>query len=279
MNKPYPSSAVVRTEVMAGKESWDKCWIEYDPVEYTAPVVLAGPVWADGPLKPEGSPKNPVGRTGMTGRGLLGRWGPNFAADPIVTRLQKHTVGGLVLHEDCLIKRGGQSGAGEGEWGIPGGMVDARVDGGHISMTLAREFTEEALSAHAPDAGAGIDVAGFFETGTVIYKGYVDDPRNTDDAWMETTVSSIVDVDGSFLASCGFDAGTGRVYAGGDDATHVQMVPYTPGLKMFAGHADFLRLNDEHIQTCYGESGKTEEYVLPDLDFVCSCESMKRFTV
>ena len=30
--------------------------------------------------------RNPVGRTGMVGRGLLGRWGPNHAADPIVTR-------------------------------------------------------------------------------------------------------------------------------------------------------------------------------------------------
>ena len=29
---------------------------------------------------------NPMGRTGMTGRGLLGRFGPNHAADPIVTR-------------------------------------------------------------------------------------------------------------------------------------------------------------------------------------------------
>lgn len=30
--------------------------------------------------------RNPTGRTGLTGRGLLGRWGPNHAADPIVTR-------------------------------------------------------------------------------------------------------------------------------------------------------------------------------------------------
>lgn len=30
--------------------------------------------------------RNPVGRTGLTGRGLLGRWGPNHAADPVVTR-------------------------------------------------------------------------------------------------------------------------------------------------------------------------------------------------
>ncbi|PNJ52682.1 NUDT9 isoform 7 [Pongo abelii] len=30
--------------------------------------------------------RNPAGRTGLVGRGLLGRWGPNHAADPIITR-------------------------------------------------------------------------------------------------------------------------------------------------------------------------------------------------
>ena len=34
----------------------------------------------------DGLPQNPVGRTGMKSRGTLGKWGPNHAADPIVTR-------------------------------------------------------------------------------------------------------------------------------------------------------------------------------------------------
>lgn len=33
-----------------------------------------------------GRPLNPQGRTGLKGRGILGKWGPNHAADPIVTR-------------------------------------------------------------------------------------------------------------------------------------------------------------------------------------------------
>lgn len=37
----------------------------------------------------EKRPLNPVGRTGLTGRGLLGRWGPNHAADPIVSRWKR----------------------------------------------------------------------------------------------------------------------------------------------------------------------------------------------
>lgn len=34
----------------------------------------------------DGLPINPMGRTGLMGRGQLGRWGPNHAGDPIVTR-------------------------------------------------------------------------------------------------------------------------------------------------------------------------------------------------
>lgn len=34
----------------------------------------------------EGRPINPTGRTGLRGRGVLGKWGPNHAADPIVSR-------------------------------------------------------------------------------------------------------------------------------------------------------------------------------------------------
>lgn len=34
----------------------------------------------------DGIPRNPIGRTGVCGRGQLGKWGPNHAADPVVTR-------------------------------------------------------------------------------------------------------------------------------------------------------------------------------------------------
>ena len=38
-----------------------------------------------------GLPRNPRGRTGVCGRGELGQWGPNHAADPIVTRKEPLT--------------------------------------------------------------------------------------------------------------------------------------------------------------------------------------------
>ncbi len=34
---------------------------------------------------------NPRGRTGISDRGTLGKWGANFAADPLVTRNNPET--------------------------------------------------------------------------------------------------------------------------------------------------------------------------------------------
>jgi ADP-ribose pyrophosphatase YjhB (NUDIX family) len=80
---------------------------------------------------PEGRPLNPRGRTGMCERGLLGKWGANQAADPIVTRLQPETARlqvVAVLRKDT------------GDWALPGGMVD---DAEVVSVTVRREFAEE----------------------------------------------------------------------------------------------------------------------------------------
>lgn len=46
----------------------------------------------------DGYPQNPVGRTGICGRGILGRWGPNHAADPVVTRWKRLESGELLQY-------------------------------------------------------------------------------------------------------------------------------------------------------------------------------------
>lgn len=171
--------------------SWESEYPEYDPPYYVSPVVLKNDHsknpsgWADpedlsqmpeipgesftGILHsdPQGRPLNPVGRTGLAGRGLLGKWGPNYAADPIVTRVNGET--GEV--EMLAVQR-----RDNGQWAIPGGMVDK---GEEVSSTLARELEEE--------TGVTLDMS----EGHLIYRGYIDDPRNTDHAWMETTAKHL----------------------------------------------------------------------------------------
>ncbi|MBM4402637.1 MAG: NUDIX domain-containing protein [Candidatus Cloacimonetes bacterium] len=178
-----------RFPVPDDKVSWGADYPDYDPPSFVAELVLENDCirkqggWADpesieatkeirdivsyeGVIRydKEGYPLNPRGRTGIRGRGLLGKHGPNFAADPIVTRVNV-TTGQL---EILLIQR-----SDTGEMAIPGGMVDY---GEKVSSTLRREFKEE--------AGTELD----FGDAELVYQGYVDDPRNTDNAWMETSV-------------------------------------------------------------------------------------------
>lgn len=71
---------------------------------------------------------------------------------------------------------------------LSGGMVDA---GEKVSATLKREFTEEAL-----DGVNDEQLDSLWTKGTEIYKGYVDDPRNTDNSWMETVAVNFHDDSG-----------------------------------------------------------------------------------
>ena len=218
------------------KLAWDVAFPEYQPVSFTALVVLQNwpNGWADppdvaqlgrklsshtGPLRydKDGRPLNPMGRTGLAGRGVLGRWGPNFAADPIVTR-----DGGRPGLVEMLAIRRRDSGA----WAIPGGMVDY---GEEISETLAREFREE--------AGVDLDMQDAVE----LYRGYVDDPRNTDHAWMETIVKH------KHLAP---EFASKLQPKAGDDASEVCWMPLVPENieALYASHSEFVRRALERIQ-------------------------------
>ena len=174
-----------------------------------------------------GAPINPRGRTGMKGRGLLGKWGPNHAADPIVTR--KNPENGNL--EVVAVQRRDTD-----EYALPGGMVDA---GEKAKKTLQREFCEEAINngVHAGNREQVEEmVRKLFEGGgELIYKGYVDDPRNTDNAWMETM---------AYHFHCDVDTAQNLVLTGGDDAkaaTWLRMDPtHEPRYaKLYADHRLF----------------------------------------
>jgi ADP-ribose pyrophosphatase len=204
----YPDRFLVPDD----KVSWSVDWPEYAPVDFTHAAVIkfdetvTANGWADAADKQKidwakvftrvtyannGTmskteddpplPRNPNGRTGLVGRGLLGRYGPNHAADPIVTRYDPKNTGHLQM---VAIKRKDQ-----GDWAIPGGMVDV---GELVSVTIRREFEEEAASvpeADRPRVTEMLDQLFGKESklGQRVYAGYVDDPRNTDNSWIETT--------------------------------------------------------------------------------------------
>ena len=179
-----------RAEVPDDKVSWRKWWPAYQPVAFTHGAVhannrlLKAAGWADPPdcallkeewrarvsfesnwsFDPEGRPLNPRGRTGMCERGLLGKWGANQAADPIVTRLQPKT---RRLQVVAILRKD------TGDWALPGGMVD---DAEVVSAAVRREFAEEcgAIEDETERRKFSEMVDELFVTGQVAYR--VDPP-------------------------------------------------------------------------------------------------------
>lgn len=113
-----------------------------------------------------GLPLNPRGRTGITGRGMLWFWGPNRAADMLITRPAEMAG----EYEFLAILRA------NGKWAMPAGMED---QGETPIQTVFREVMEETSLILTPQS------AGYFK---LICQCYVDDPENTDNAWKETTL-------------------------------------------------------------------------------------------
>lgn len=252
---------VYRTYVPDDKVSWRVDWSKYNPVEYVHPTVKKNPNWADpkntviimnwnelnlainrkshlGEYEVVGGyPLNIIGRTGICGRGLLGKWGPNHAADPVVTRWKLDEDGKKVknpktkkkiLQFVCIKRKD------TGEWAIPGGMCDP---GEKASYTMYREFNEEACNNESMSQGdrdvVKRKLKKFFNKGEEIYKGYVDDPRNTDNAWMETVVYNFHDDDRSAMKGIKLSAG--------DDASHAVWKDIDSDLRLYASHRLFIQ--------------------------------------
>ena len=113
---------------------------------------------------------NPRGKTGIQGRGELGKWADNWAADVIVTKEEAGELFVLLCTKTC---NDGSSLC------FPAGMVEA---GEEVPQTMRRELCEEAVTdSTAVDQLFSDDC----KVGTV-YAGFVDDYRNTDHAWIVT---------------------------------------------------------------------------------------------
>jgi len=132
--------------------------------------------------------------------------GVNFTADAVVIDPAKDKI--------LLIERNDQ-----GEWALPGGFIDR--DDPSAEYAAAREAMEEADLSPRPAE-------------TILFRGVVDDPRNSNDAWIETSAYLFfADVDEPLIS--------------GDDAKSVDWKDLgdLPGL--YASHADIVELGIDYL--------------------------------
>ncbi|XP_020927162.1 transient receptor potential cation channel subfamily M member 2 isoform X2 [Sus scrofa] len=209
----YPNSPVLRFPVPNEKVPWETEFLIYDPPFYSADrkdkdlVDPVGDTWeplsrisfnaVEGHLDRrsfhgayalrDGFPLNPMGRTGLRGRGDLVCFGPNHTLQPVITRWKRNQDGAIcrksikkmleVLVVKCSLSE---------HWALPGG---SREPGETLPRKLKQVLRHEFWASFE----------NLLRQGAEVYKGYVDDPRNTDNAWIETVAVSIHFADQSDL--------------------------------------------------------------------------------
>jgi len=251
----YPKRFPVPDEFV----DWKNEYPDYKPVEFTADGTkknskdLSDPkeikeihkrLTYEPPIRVDqesGRPLNPRGRTGLSGRGTLYNWGPNHAADPIVTKSDED--GNVYM---VAIKR-----KDTGVWAIPGGMVDP---GETVSVTLRREFEEEAGAVESEEERKTLKklLNELFDEKNAqrIYKGYVDDPRNTDNSWMETAAIHF---------HCSPELAKALPLKAGDDAAQVRWLKVSDSQpeyqNLFASHKSFADLAVSKLRESSKRSG------------------------
>lgn len=166
-------------------------------------------------------PINPYGPTGIGGRGLLGKWGPNHAADPVVITYDNTKK----IYQVLVIERKDIPGI----YALPGGMQD---DCECISKTVTRELKEE--------TNVILDI----NNSQLIYSGYVNDPRNTDHAWLETCVYlfNINQSQREILL---------KTMSAGDDAISIKLIDIDDSNEiyknLYANHKEFVEMSLNYI--------------------------------
>uniref|UniRef100_W5MUC8 Transient receptor potential cation channel, subfamily M, member 2 n=1 Tax=Lepisosteus oculatus TaxID=7918 RepID=W5MUC8_LEPOC len=114
---------------------------------------------------------NPVGRTGLEGSGSLYQLGPNKALDPVITRWKVDSEGSILEFIAVRNKK-------DEIWAFPGGILQP----GETLPERLKEVVGKKLQEK---------IESMLHCGIKVYQGYVDDCRNTDNAWVETTAINI----------------------------------------------------------------------------------------
>ncbi|XP_066542051.1 transient receptor potential cation channel subfamily M member 2-like isoform X2 [Hoplias malabaricus] len=160
----YPGSTVKRFPVPEEEVPWEADFPLYSPPIYNQQKM------SESESSTLDNYRNPGGRTGIKGRGSLKSLGPNHTLDTVFTRFEGPILEFLAVWEEtaqCWTFPGGPA--------HPGELLPLRLE-----TTLGKKLYKK-IKAEV-ESGTGVKE---------VFRGYVDDSRNTDNAWVETIVITV----------------------------------------------------------------------------------------
>ena len=166
-------------------------------------------------------PRNPRGRTGLAGRGLLGLWGANLSVAALVVRTNPDS-GNL---EILLAGREGSSGLEV----LKGFVLPDEEAEDALRRVLSQEAGWESGDSRA----------------SVVFEGYTYDSRQTDNAWVETRAFLVLPDEAPTLLTPGGEFDEIKWWPLDDETVN----------RVSAGQARFIRESVSHLI----ESGRMDE--------------------
>ena len=131
----------------------------------------------------KGIPRHPLRRTGLAGRGVLKRWGPNHEVLLAATRWARDaegnvkTINGLKVLETLVLE------GDAAQYALP--RSERRPDS-HLPEVICRELqfsSDSVMFVSRPSTNTTLAEA--LQHVVLMSKGIVEDPRDTDNAWVE----------------------------------------------------------------------------------------------
>uniref|UniRef100_A0A8C7UUR9 Nudix (nucleoside diphosphate linked moiety X)-type motif 9 n=1 Tax=Oncorhynchus mykiss TaxID=8022 RepID=A0A8C7UUR9_ONCMY len=203
MPSSAPHSKTQQFPVPDDKVDWKTDWPQYSPVSYTATSVLIKPVWADQDI---GCERERGLQINFFILSLLYvsppyRWKRESAGQQVSRPVSKLPVLQFVsiIRRDC------------GEWAIPGGCAAPQRN-----ATPHHDRSCWRMLQAAERSPRRLQTLSRLSHVLSVYNGYVDNPRNNDNSWMETGALNFHDDTGNSVSELPMQVG--------DDAGQVHWI-------------------------------------------------------
>ncbi|KAI0988321.1 hypothetical protein GJ496_004042 [Pomphorhynchus laevis] len=188
-------------------------------------------------LDGSGRPVNPIGRTGLRGRGCLNHWGPNHTYHFLISRWKDayHQKLEFVSVYSLSLR----------QWIIPETQASVtRCIPDIVKATFIKELMNHTkVLSEQPLKKQMLEKFLDDDNAEVIYVGYLDDTRNTDNAWLETTILSYHDNDNETMRHFRL-----HDYRPSPTSEDVCWISIDSDVNMMPSHRDILLLLNKRFQ-------------------------------